>query len=114
MPPPRPPKIPYPARTPRAPPFSPQLPPPAPVVKELRSTVPRGTPRQSKAVREKVLQESASSLLDLVDNLLNKGVMVDGEIMLGVAKVDLVYLRLTAVLCAADRVMPKVRGAGCS
>jgi hypothetical protein len=29
--------------------------------------------------------------------------------MLGVANVDLVYLRLTAVLCAADRLLPAGR-----
>jgi gas vesicle structural protein len=43
-------------------------------------------------------------LLDLVDNLLNRGVVISGEVMLGLAGVDLVYLRLQAVLCSADRV----------
>jgi gas vesicle protein GvpA/GvpJ/GvpM family len=49
------------------------------------------------------------SLLDLVDNVLSKGVVVSGELMLGLADVDLVYLRLTALLCAADRVSPAAR-----
>jgi hypothetical protein len=44
-------------------------------------------------------------LLDVVDNLLNQGVVLDGELVLGVAGVDLVYLRLSAVLCAADRIL---------
>ena len=49
------------------------------------------------------------SLLDLVDNVLSKGVVVSGELLLGLANVDLVYLRLTALLCAADRVSPAAR-----
>ena len=48
-----------------------------------------------------------SSLLDLVDNLLNQGVVIHGEVMIGLAGIDLVYLRLSALLCAADRVLPK-------
>lgn len=48
-----------------------------------------------------------NSLLDLVDNLLNQGVVIHGEVMIGLAGIDLVYLRLSALLCAADRVLPK-------
>jgi hypothetical protein len=48
-----------------------------------------------------------SSLLDLVDNLLTRGVVVSGDVVLGIADVDLVYLRLSALLCAADRVLPR-------
>lgn len=43
------------------------------------------------------------SLLDIVDHVLTKGVVLTGDLMLGVADIDLVYLRLSAVLCAADR-----------
>ena len=45
--------------------------------------------------------------LDLVDSLLEKGVMVDGELVLGVADVDLVYIRLAALLAAVDAVLRK-------
>ena len=55
---------------------------------------------------ETILETADGSLLDLVDNLLNKGVVVTGEVMLGLAGVDLVYVRLSALLCAADRVFP--------
>ena len=48
--------------------------------------------------------ESSSTLLDLVDNLLNKGVVLHADAILALADVDLVYLRLTALLAAADRV----------
>ncbi len=51
--------------------------------------------------------QAESSLLDLVDNLLNQGVVIHGEVVLGLAGVDLIYLQLTALLCAADRVLPK-------
>jgi hypothetical protein len=46
-------------------------------------------------------------VLDLVDNLLNKGVVVSGDVTLALAGVDLVYLRLSAILCAADRMAEK-------
>jgi hypothetical protein len=53
-----------------------------------------------------LLESPDSSLLDLVDSLLDKGVMLDGELVLGLADVDLVYLRLSVLLVAADRVLP--------
>ncbi|HET9491765.1 MAG TPA: gas vesicle protein [Methylomirabilota bacterium] len=49
-----------------------------------------------------LLDGAGPSLLDLVDQVLNKGIVVDGEVVLGLAGVDLVYLRLSALLCAAD------------
>ncbi len=52
------------------------------------------------------LADAQASLLDLVDHVLNRGVVVTGDVVLGLAGVDLVYLRLSAVLCAADRVLP--------
>jgi hypothetical protein len=33
-------------------------------------------------------------------------VLIHGEVVLGLAGVDLVYLQLSALLCAADRVLP--------
>ncbi len=52
-----------------------------------------------------ILGETDATLLDLVDNVLTRGVIIDGEIILGLAGVDLVYLRLSAILCAADRML---------
>jgi hypothetical protein len=52
-----------------------------------------------------VLEDADASLLDLVDNLLNQGVVLSGDVVLGIAGVDLIYLRLSALLCAADRVL---------
>jgi hypothetical protein len=58
----------------------------------------------SRAAAREILETTDESLLDLVDNLLNRGVVISGEVMLGLAGVELVYLRLQAVLCSADRV----------
>jgi len=69
--------------------------------------VARATIPPTNTVAEQVLDAPESTLLDLLDNLLNKGVMANGDVTLGVAGVDLIYLRLSALLCAADRVLPK-------
>jgi Gas vesicle protein len=58
----------------------------------------------SRTAADEVLATGDDSLLDLVDNLLNRGAVISGEVMLGLAGVDLIYLRLQAVLCSADRV----------
>ena len=62
---------------------------------------------QSRGDSLDVLDTSDVSLLDTVDNLLNKGVVLTGEVVLGLAGIDLIYLQLSAVLCAADRILPK-------
>lgn len=50
-----------------------------------------------------IVDDDQASLLDLIDNLLNKGVMLNADLILALADVDLVYVRLSALLCAADR-----------
>jgi DNA polymerase II large subunit len=60
-------------------------------------------------VADQVLDQPDSTVLDLLDRLLDKGVMVNGDVTLGVAGVDLIYLRLSALLCASDRVLPAHR-----
>jgi hypothetical protein len=57
-------------------------------------------------VATQVLDAPDATMLDLLDRLLDKGVMATGDVTLGVAGVDLVYLRLSALLCAVDRLMP--------
>jgi hypothetical protein len=52
-----------------------------------------------------LLESPDESLVDVVNSLLDQGVVLDGEIVLGLADVDLVYLRLSALLVAADRVL---------
>lgn len=53
-----------------------------------------------------------ATLVDLVDNLLDRGVVLDAEVVLGLAGVDLVYVRLAALLCAADRVTSRDGASG--
>ena len=62
--------------------------------------------RRPSPVADQVLEPSEDTVLDLLDHLLNKGVMLNGDITLGVAGIDLIYLRLSALLCAADRMFP--------
>jgi Gas vesicle protein len=50
-----------------------------------------------------IFATSDTSLLEVIDNLLTKGVVVTGDVVLGLAGVDLVYARLSVLLCAADR-----------
>jgi hypothetical protein len=57
------------------------------------------------AVSDQVLDAPDTTVLDLLDNLLNKGVMLNGDVTLGVAGIDLIYLRLSTLLCAADRIL---------
>ena len=65
---------------------------------------PRNKPRRSSTADE-ILGPEDASLLDIVDNLLNRGVVLSGDITLALANVDLVYLRLSLLLSAADRVL---------
>jgi len=55
------------------------------------------------------VDDADSSLLDVIDNLLNRGVVLNADLILALANVDLVYVRLSALLCAADRVFPRGR-----
>ena len=60
-------------------------------------------------VVDQVLDPSQDTVLDLLDHLLNKGVMLNGDVTLGVAGIDLIYLRVSSIFCAADRIMPPER-----
>ncbi len=53
-----------------------------------------------------MLDPPQETLLDALDHLLNKGVTLTGDVTLGVARVDLIYLRLSSLLCASDRMLP--------
>ena len=66
----------------------------------------RRTSARPKRDADLVLDSSETSLLDLVDNVLNKGVVLSGDLTIALAQVDLIYARLSLLLCAADRVLP--------
>ena len=44
--------------------------------------------------------------MDVLDNLLSKGVVLNADLILALADVDLIYVRLSALLVAADRLLP--------
>lgn len=54
-----------------------------------------------------LLDGEGSSLLDAVDSLLDRGVLLEGDLVLGLADVDLIYLKLSTLLAAADRILGK-------
>jgi hypothetical protein len=51
-----------------------------------------------------VSEPDPSSLLDVIDHVLDKGAVIKGDLVLGVANVDLIYAELSALLAAIDRV----------
>jgi hypothetical protein len=66
--------------------------------------LPARRPLPDPSVADLVLEAPDATVLDLLDNLLNKGVMLNADLTLGVAGIDLIYLRLSALLAAFDRV----------
>lgn len=71
----------------------------------LPRTTPRTSPKRRQAAR--IIDPDDATLLEIIDNLLSKGVVLNADLILALANVDLVYVRLSALLCAADRVLPR-------
>jgi hypothetical protein len=67
---------------------------------------PAPKPVRPRAAVARIVDDAERSLVDIIDNLLHQGVMLNADVVLALANVDLVYLRLSALLCAADRVLP--------
>jgi gas vesicle structural protein len=61
--------------------------------------------RRRPTIASALIDTEEASLLDVLDSLLNRGVMATGDVVLGVAGVDLIYLRLSTLLTAVDRMM---------
>ncbi len=47
--------------------------------------------------------DDRSSLLDVLDSVLNRGAVLNGDVVLGVANVDLIYVKLSVLLAAFDK-----------
>ncbi|HEY5611799.1 MAG TPA: gas vesicle protein [Thermoanaerobaculia bacterium] len=47
------------------------------------------------------------SVLDTLDHLLDRGVVISGEAVISVGDIDLVYLGLNIVLTNVDNLLPK-------
>ncbi|HWY71478.1 MAG TPA: gas vesicle protein [Terriglobales bacterium] len=52
--------------------------------------------------------EDEASLLDILDHVLNAGVVLHGSLVISVAGVDLVYLGLNAVLTSVETAMKHI------
>ena len=74
------------------------------VARPARSPARPQPPRREVA---RIVDEGDKSLVDVLDSLLNQGVVLNADVVLALANVDLVYVRLSALLCAADRVLPR-------
>jgi len=52
--------------------------------------------------------EDEASLLDILDHVLNAGVVLHGSLVISIAGVDLVYLGLNAVLTSVETALKHV------
>ena len=59
---------------------------------------------QESKISEQIARNQRVTLLELLDRLLDKGVMVKGEILLSVADIDLVYLNLGLLLSSVKTI----------
>jgi hypothetical protein len=73
----------------------------APVSRKAAPRAPRRTRRDAGGDAARV---GSQSLLDVIDTVIDKGLAVDAEVVLGLADIDLIYLRAGVLLAAADRV----------
>jgi len=67
---------------------------------------PRRRARREREI-ETLLARADASFLDLIDHVINQGVVLTGEMFLGLAGIDLVYVRIQALLAGTDRLMPR-------
>lgn len=54
----------------------------------------------------------AVTLVDLLDRVIDRGVVVSGDLVITLAGVDLIYLNLRLLLCSAERVLRADGGNG--
>jgi gas vesicle structural protein len=52
--------------------------------------------------------ENETSLLDILDHVLNSGVVIHGSIVISVAGVDLVYLGLNVILTSVETALRNI------
>ena len=57
----------------------------------------------------KELSPADASVLELVDRLIHKGVVLAGQATISVAGIDLIYLGLNVVLAAAETIEQKIQ-----
>ncbi|MGB8887043.1 MAG: gas vesicle protein [Candidatus Korobacteraceae bacterium] len=55
--------------------------------------------------------DSETSLLEILDHVLNSGVVIHGSLVISLAGVDLVYLGLNVVLTSVETALRNMKGA---
>ncbi len=68
----------------------------------LTGNIPPQQKAQQKTVVPLAAKEKEITLLDLVDRILNKGVILYGDVTLSVADIDLVFLSLKVLLTSVE------------
>ena len=61
------------------------------------------TPRRDRA--------EGVTLADLLDRVVDRGVVVSGDVVISLAGVELIYLNVRLLLCSAEHVMDRAEGA---
>jgi len=64
--------------------------------------------------RRTLLARRQISLAETLDRVLNKGVVLAGEVTLSVADIDLLYLGLNAIITSVETMAPWRRGGAAS
>jgi len=49
-----------------------------------------------------LIEDDESTVVELLDRLLHKGVVLGGDVAISVADIDLIYLRLQLMLCSLE------------
>lgn len=80
-----------------------------PKVPNKVTNAPRARKRTGGSRLQAALAGRELSLLDLVDSLIDRGALLNADVTLGLANVDLVYIRLSALIAAADRILAESR-----
>lgn len=65
------------------------------------------------SVRQRSVYGSDSvALVDLVNRVLDRGVVISGEVVVSVAEVDLLYLNLRLLLTSVETIRPRLAAGG--
>jgi hypothetical protein len=59
------------------------------------------------AIRPTTAMATEPSLVDLLDRLLGKGIVISGDVVISLADVDLVSIRLSAIIQSAPEEMKR-------
>lgn len=68
-------------------------------------------PNHFESVELGATAEEEVSLLEIVDHVLNAGVVIQGSLVISLAGVDLVYLGLSVVLTAVETALHNIQAA---